>query len=372
MRRNQIHGLPGIMLILIMLLAACGAEATPTVVNPLAQLIAAAKAEGALNVMTLPHNWCNYGEQITNYKQQYGLQVNEINPEGSSGDEIAAINANKKGDFSVAPDVLDMGLAFGPPAREDGLLLPYKVSTWSTILDTAKDADGYWYGSYYGVQVMEVNTDVVKELPQTWEDLLKPVYKGQVALTGDPRRSAQALNSVYATALSAGGSLTNAQPGLEFFAKLQQVGNFLPIIATQSTLAAGTTPIVLRWDFASLADRDDLKGHPGVATIVPRTGVLAGISIQAISAYAPHPNAAKLWMEHLYADAGQLSWLKGYCHPIRFNDMVKRDVIPADLAARLPAAGIYSAAQFPTIAQFAQAKEWITNNWEKVVGVDIK
>ena len=32
---------------------------------------------------------------------------------------------------------------------------------------------------------------------------------------------------------------------------------------------------------------------------------LAGVYVQAISAYAPHPNAAKLWMEHLYSDEGQ-------------------------------------------------------------------
>ena len=58
--------------------------------------------------------------------------------------------------------------------------------------------------------------------------------------------------------------------------------------------------------------------------------------VQAISKYAPHPNAAKLWMEHLYSDEGQLIWLKGYCNPIRYEDMVARNVIPADLAAKLP------------------------------------
>ena len=58
--------------------------------------------------------------------------------------------------------------------------------------------------------------------------------------------------------------------------------------------------------------------------------------VQAISAYAPHPNAAKLWMEYLYSDEGQLIWLKGYCHPIRYDDLVARGVVPADLAAKLP------------------------------------
>ncbi len=41
--------------------------------------------------------------------------------------------------------------------------------------------------------------------------------------------------------------------------------------------------------------------------------------VQAISAYAPHPNAAKLWMEYLYSDVGQNTWLNGYCNPIRYD-----------------------------------------------------
>ena len=51
-----------------------------------------------------------------------------------------------------------------PVGQGDGLLQPYKVSTWDTIPDSAKDADGYWYGDYYGVLAFEVNTDIVKNV----------------------------------------------------------------------------------------------------------------------------------------------------------------------------------------------------------------
>ena len=71
---------------------------------------------------------------------------------------------------------------------------------------------------------------------------------------------------------------------------------------------------------------------------MPKTGVVAGVYVQAISAYAPHPNAAKLWLEYLYSDEGQLGWLKGYCHPIRFDDLAKNGKIPADMLAKLPPA----------------------------------
>ncbi len=83
--------------------------------------------------------------------------------------------------------------------------------------------------------------------------------------------------------------------------------------------------------------------------MIPKTGVVAGVYVQAISAYAPHPNAAKLWMEHLYSDEGQLVWLKGYCHPIRFNDLVKNGKVPQELLDKLPPAAAYEAAVFPTL-----------------------
>ena len=93
---------------------------------------------------------------------------------------------------------------------------------------------------------------------------------------------------------------------------------------------------------------------------MPKTGVVAGVYVQAISAYAPHPNAAKLWMEYLYSDEGQLGWLKGYCHPIRFNDLAKNGKIPQEMLDKLPPAAAYEAAVFPTLDEQAAAKEAIT------------
>ena len=98
--------------------------------------------------------------------------------------------------------------------------------------------------------------------------------------------------------------------------------------------------------------------------MVPKTGVVAGVYVQAISAFAPHPNAAKLWMEYLYSDEGQLGWLKGYCHPIRFNDLAKNGKVPQELLAKLPPAAAYEAAVFPTLDEQGAAKEAITKNWD--------
>ncbi len=348
------------------------APAQAPAADPMAELIKAAKAEGMLTTIALPRDWCNYGEAIDTFKAKYGLQVNELNPDAGSGDEIEAIKANKDNKGPQAPDVIDVGLGFGPQIIEEKLVQPYKVATWDSIPADAKDPDGHWYGDYYGVLAFEVNKDAVKNVPEVWADLLKPEYKGQVALAGDPRTSAQAQMSVYAAALANGGSLDDVMPGLEFFKKLNAAGNFVPVIALQATVARGETPVIMRWDYNSLADAAALAGNPEIATVIPKDGALAGVYIQGISAYAPHPNAAKLWMEFLYSDEGQLIWLKGGCHPIRYNDLAKRGVIPEEIAAKLPPAELYANAVFPTIDQINNAKKVINDNWDKVVGADVK
>ncbi len=338
----------------------------------LEELVAAAQAEGMLSTIALPRDWCNYGEAIDSFSEKYGIRVNELDPNAGSGDELEAVRANKDNKGPQAPDVIDVGHAFGPLAQEEGLIQPYKVATWDSIPDDVKDPEGYWYGDYYGVLAFQVNTDIVENIPQDWADLLKPEYKGQVALAGDPRTSAQAIMSVYAAALANGGDLENVEPGLEFFAQLNEAGNFVPVIATAGTLAKGETPIVIKWDYLALTDRDTFAGNPNTEIVIPPSGVIGGIYVQAISAYAPQPNAAKLWMEHLYSDEGQLMWLKGYCHPIRYNDMAARGVIPEDLAARLPSAELYAKAVFPTVEQYETVRSVIAEKWDAVVKADVK
>jgi putative spermidine/putrescine transport system substrate-binding protein len=335
------------------------------------ELVAAAKKEGQLTTIALPHDWCGYGAVIEGFKAKYGLTVNELNPDAGSGDEIEAIKANKGNTGPQAPDVIDVGLSFGPSAKKDGLVQPYKVSTWDTIPDSAKDAEGYWYGDYYGVLSFEVNADIVKTVPQDWPDLLGDGYKNSVALAGDPRASSQAIQGVFAAGLSAakGDAGKAGDEGLKFFAELNKKGNFVPVIGKAAPLAQGSTPIIIRWDYNALADRDTLKGNPKVEVVVPKTGIVAGVYIQAISAYAPHPNAAKLWMEFLYSDEGQTIWMKGYCHPIRETDMRARGVIPAEVLAKVPDV---SGAVFPSNDQLAAAKTLITGSWDSVVGANIQ
>lgn len=339
-----------------------------------AELVSAAKAEGQLTTIALPHDWCNYGGVIDGFKKKYGLTVNELNPDAGSAQELEAVRANKDNKGPQAPDVVDVGFSFGPAAQKEGLLQPYKVSTWDTIPDDVKDSEGHWYGDYYGVLSFMVNEDLVPNAPADWADLLKPDYANSVALAGDPRLSNQAILGVYAAGLAEGGAAgaEAGSKGLDFFAKLNKAGNFVPVIGKAGTLAQGATPIVIFWDYNALTGRDTLKGNPPVKVVIPKTGVVAGVYVQGISAYAPHPNAAKLWMEYLYSDEGQLKWLEGYCHPARFGDLVARGVVPQELLDKLPPAAAYETTVFPALAEQDLMKAVVTGKWDSVVGANVQ
>ncbi|NVO07480.1 MAG: ABC transporter substrate-binding protein, partial [Rhodoferax sp.] len=140
-------------------LAVCGTQGAQAQSN---ELIAAAKAEGQVTVIALARSWCGYGPIIDAFKAKYGIKVNELNPDAGSGDEIEAIKANKDNKGPQAPDTIDVGLSFGPSAKAAGLLQPYKVSTWASIPDSAKDPEGYWIGDYSGVLSFHGNADMGK------------------------------------------------------------------------------------------------------------------------------------------------------------------------------------------------------------------
>ncbi len=353
--------------------ALLGTTFTSLAQTDLTALYEAAKAEGQLTTIALPHDWCAYGAVIEGFKAKYpGITVNELNPNAGSGDEIEAIKANKDNKGPQAPDVIDVGLGFGPTAKADGLLQPYKVSTWDEIPDTAKDAEGYWYGDYYGVLAFAVNKDIITgDSPTSFADLTGDAYKNAVAIPGDPRTGNSTMMTVYAAGLSttpkaAGADALNA--GIAYWKAMQASTNLVPVNGSAQNLAQGTTPIYFDWDYNLLAMRDSLAGNPPVDVIVPSDGVVAGVYIQAISAYAPHPNAAKLWMEYLYSDEGQLGWLAGYCHPIRFNAMAEAGKLPAELMAKLPPAENYAKAVFPTLDEQAAAKQATADNWATEMG----
>jgi len=333
-----------------------------------AGLVDAAKKDAALNVIALSPNWV-YGKMMTAFGERYGLKVDAANPEGSSSEELQAIRSLKGQDRG--PDCVELAPAFAQTAVEEKLLMPYKVATWDDIPNDAKDPDGLWKAVFYGIITFAVNKNVVKNPPRSWADLLKPEYKGMISMGGSPLKAGDSFAAVMAASLANGGSLDNIGPGIEFFGKLNAAGNYNPMQSDKGTMVSGQTPIALRWDYLNLTIRDEEAGKTDFEVVVPSDGAPYGAYYcQAISAYAPHQNAAKLWQEYLYSDEGQLGFLAGYAHPIRFSKMLEAGVVPADIVKKLPSPEAYKQVRFASQAQITAAKTTLGSEWNKLVGMN--
>jgi putative spermidine/putrescine transport system substrate-binding protein len=325
------------------------------------KLVAAAKKEGQLNVIALPPDWANYGEIIKAFGAKYGIKVNSAQPDASSQDEINAAVQLKGQD--KAPDVFDLGGAVA--SANVAKFAPYKVATWSEIPDALKDAKGTWTNDYGGYMSIGYDSSKVPA-PATIADLLKPEYKGKVALNGDPTQAGAAFSGVVMTALGNGGSADDISKGVDFFSQLKKAGNFLPVDPTPATIESGQTPVVIDWDYLNVAQGAKLKGKLDWKTVVPANAVLGSYYVQAINADAPHPAAARLWQEFLYSDEGQNLWLKGGARPVRADAMDKAGTIDKAAFGALPKTT--GTPVFQTEEQTKKAKDYLTANWAKAIG----
>ncbi|MDK1474671.1 extracellular solute-binding protein [Streptomyces sp. 549] len=327
-------------------------------------LVAAAEKEGKLNVIALPPDWANYGEVIKAFEAKYKIKINSENPDASSSDEIAAVKARKG--QKRAPDVLDLGIAFARSGAQEGLFAPYRVTAWDKIADTQKDPEARWYNDYGGYVSIGCDAKRIKTCPETFADLLKPEYKGKVALNGNPTKSGSAFAGVYAAALANGGSFGDMKPGIDFFGKLKKSGNFIPVESTPATVEKGETPISIDWDYLNAGYADQFKDK-GVdwRTTVPSDGVFAQYYSQAVNKEAPNPAAARLWMEFLYSAEGQNLWLKGYARPVLLPQMIEDGTADKTFVEKLPQ--VEGTPEFPSSEENDKAQKTLADNWDKAV-----
>jgi putative spermidine/putrescine transport system substrate-binding protein len=323
-------------------------------------LVAAAKEEGTLNVIALPPDWTNYAEVISTFSTKYGIKVTSAQPDASSQAEIDAAKQLKG--TERAPDVFDLGPAVAT-ANVD-LFAPYKVQTWDDVADELKDADGRYISDYGGLMSIGYDAKAVPA-PTSVKDLLKPEYKGKVALNGDPTQAGAAFSGVVMAALGNGGSADDIAPGVEFFRSLKKAGNFLPVDPAPATIASGQTPVVIDWDYTNAAQSQALAGKRDWKVVVPQDALVSSYYVQAINADAPHPAAARLWQEFLYSDEGQNLWLKGFGRPVRADAMEKAGTIDKAAFAKLPA--VTGEAVSLTQEQSDKAKTYLGANWAKAI-----
>ena len=318
------------VVVLGLLLAACGDDAgdtsttagdgtsdTTAAAGGMEDLIAAAQEEGTLTTIALPDDWCNYRAVIDGFKAKYDMEVNELDPGAGSRRGVGGHRRQQgqPGTTGAGRDRRRSRLrAPGQGRRTDPGVQGVQPGTTSRRAPRMLTATG---------TATTTACSPSRSTPPKWPtclpeyaDLLDPAYNGQVALSGDPLTSNAAILTVWAAGLATGATGTEAaEAGLHFFADLNAAGNFVPIDGDSRTVGIGETPILIDWSYNSIANDVALAGNPDLETVVPSDGRLAGVYVQAISAYAPHPNAAKLWMEYLYSDEGQLGWAAGLLSP---------------------------------------------------------
>jgi putative spermidine/putrescine transport system substrate-binding protein len=333
-----------------------GEQATESAtVDEEAAKVSGAKAEGQIISYGMSDDWVNFGNIWKTLEDQYGIVHTDTDM--TSAQEITHLLAEKD---APVMDVADIGFDFLGNLMENNLAMAYKNTSWDKIPDNMKDPDGYWVVAYWGAISFLVNTDLVTDAPKTWDDLLKPEYKGMIC-SRDPSQSTYATGSVLAAAYAHGGDENNVQPGLDFFKELRDSGNWAQgVVLNVSSVQKGECPISIVYDFDGFAKRD-ATGLP-LQVIIPSDATVGMYFTEYISAVAPHPNAAKLEQDFFLSDEGQIMLAQGYAHPAR-SDVTLPDEVKSKLLPESDYGNIY----FPTsLDSFSKAMSAIVSGWTAI------
>src|SRR5437870_12457784 len=176
--------------------------------------------------------------------------------------------------------------------KEKKLLMKYTPAGVDAFPAGFKDRDGYYYGLRATVNVIAYNTKIIPsaEAPKTWKDLLDPKWKGKL-VTAHPGYS-----GVIATHVLA---LVHLH-GWDYFKQLAQNRPMIVQSANDpATVVASGERIVAVNGGDYSAYQLKKKGNP-VEIVYPKEGVPLVVSPTAITAFAPHPNAARLFTDFTF------------------------------------------------------------------------
>jgi iron(III) transport system substrate-binding protein len=176
--------------------------------------------------------------------------------------------------------------------KDKKLLLKYTPAGADRFPAGFKDKDGYYYGLRATVNVIAFNTKAVPvaEAPKTWKDLLAPKWKGKL-VTAHPGYS-----GVIATHVLALSHLL----GWDYFKALgqQNVMMVQSAVDPAGVVASGERPVAV--DGGDYTFYQAKKAGNPVEIVYPKEGVPLVVSPTAIAAFAPHPNAAKLFTDFTF------------------------------------------------------------------------
>ncbi|MBE7007860.1 MAG: ABC transporter substrate-binding protein [Ruminococcaceae bacterium] len=262
--------------------------------DPMADLVAAAKAEGELVV----YGSCEedyLAAACANFEKLYGIKTQyQRLSTGEVPTKIEEENGNPSADvwFGGTNNPYDTAAAKG---LLDNSYVPMNASHLTK--DIYKDPNGYWYGIYTGILGFMANKDELSRLglaaPETWDDLLKPEYKGLIWLSN--YNTAGTAKLVVNTMLQMKGH----DAGIQYLVDLDKNIKIYTKSGSGPSKNVGTGECVIGIGFlhdgiTQIVD----NGYDNVQLIIPKDGTSCEIGPVAEFKGAKHENAAHLFMEY--------------------------------------------------------------------------
>lgn len=262
-----------------------------------------------------PPEWADWGTQLKAIAKDTGITVPQDNK--NSGQALAQMVAEKG---NPVADVVYYGVSFGIQADSAGVITDYKPQHWDDIPAGMKDPNGKWVALHSGTMGFMVNVDALggAPVPQSWDDLLKPEYKGMVGYL-DPASAFVGYVAAVAVNQAKGGNMQDFTPALNWFKKLQANQPIVPKQTAYARLISGEIPILLDYDFN--AYRAKYKDHANVAFVIPKEGTVTVPYVISLVKNAPHEANGKKVIDYVLSDKGQAIWANAFLRPVRTSAM---------------------------------------------------
>ena len=229
------------------------------------------------------------------FEDQTGVDVTCLDM--SSGEALERIRAeagNPQGDVLFGTT----NLSHVNLAAED-LTVPYKGVGWNALPDgPIKDPEGYWTGFYYGVIGFACSPERLEEIgaecPSSWQDLLDPVYQGEIVIA-----SPAASGTAYTT-LSGLAQLYGEDGAFEYWSQLDQnIAQYTESGSAPGRLAA-SGEYAVGISFAHDIQVQQDQGLP-VEIGFPEEGTPFEIGGISIIKDAKNMAAAQAWVDYVFS-----------------------------------------------------------------------
>ncbi|MDQ4059510.1 MAG: extracellular solute-binding protein [Pseudomonadota bacterium] len=318
-------------------------------------LFEAASREGMVVSFDTGPTWANWAAQFSAFQKRYpGLQI-VYNDLGSAATVVALEKARNR----PQADTAYYFAASAVDASEKGLVAPFKPVNFDKLPEVFRHPEGEWFTIHTLTIAFVVNTRLVKEVPQSWADLLKPDYKNSIVYL-DPRSTGVGQVLTFAANFANGGDMANVQPGIDYLGKLHKAGNVLRVVGTTpyAQFVKGEIPIWISYENDGLRAKHTDGLGDAVAVVVPKEASVAAPYAISLVKNGPNPNAGKLWLNFIMTEMGQGIFAQGFVRPA-----IPDIKLPESVADKLPPAPQVKPLD---VQEAAVKKSEIDAGWAKV------